>query len=91
MHNTIYALVKHPDMKKIAAEIHKVEQEVRNYVPGYKISLGPVFENERLTIIVQVIGSGDYLPQFAGNLDIITCAAVKIAEEYALSRHKDML
>jgi acetaldehyde dehydrogenase len=89
MHNTIYALLKHPDVKRITDEIHKVEQDVRKYVPGYKIALGPIFENGRLTIIVQVVGSGDYLPQYAGNLDIITCAAVKIAEEYAINKHKD--
>jgi acetaldehyde dehydrogenase len=91
MHNTIYALIKHPDMEKITAETHKVEQDVKKYVPGYKISLGPVFENGRLAIIVQVVGSGDYLPQYAGNLDIITCAAIKIAEEYAAHKHKDAL
>jgi acetaldehyde dehydrogenase len=90
MHNTIYALLKYPNIQKIAAEIHKVEQEIKKYVPGYQISLGPVFENDRLTIIVQVVGSGDYLPQYAGNLDIITCAAVKIAEEYAIYRYKDI-
>jgi acetaldehyde dehydrogenase len=90
MHSTIYALLKHPDMEKIAAEIHKMEQDVGKYVPGYRISLGPVFENDRLTVIVQVVGSGDYLPQYAGNLDIITCAAVRIAEEYAIKKHKDI-
>jgi acetaldehyde dehydrogenase len=90
MHNTIYAVLKYPNIQKIMIEIHKVEQEVRKYIPGYKISLGPVFENNRLIIIVQVIGSGDYLPQYAGNLDIITCAAVRIAEEYAIYKHKDI-
>jgi acetaldehyde dehydrogenase len=90
MHNTIYALLKSPDIQKITAEIHKVEQAVRKYVPGYKIALGPIFENDRLTIIVQVLGSGDYLPHYAGNLDIITCAAVKIAEEYAIHTYKDI-
>jgi acetaldehyde dehydrogenase len=86
MHNTIYALLKHPYMQKITTEIHKIEQNVQKYVPGYKISLGPIFENGRLTIIVQVVGSGDYLPKYAGNLDIITCAAIKIAEEYAINK-----
>jgi acetaldehyde dehydrogenase len=91
MHNTIYALLKHPDMEKIATGIHEVEQAVRKYVPSYKIILGPVFENGRLTIMAQVTGSGDYLPHYAGNLDIITCAAVRIAEEYALRRRKDAM
>jgi acetaldehyde dehydrogenase len=90
MHNTIYALVQHPDMERIAGKIHEVEQAVREYVPGYKILAGPVFENGRLTVMAQVTGSGDYLPHYAGNLDIITCAAVRIAEAYALRRHKGM-
>jgi acetaldehyde dehydrogenase len=52
-------------------------------VPGYDVALGPLFENSRVTTMVKVIGSGDFLPKYSGNLDIISCAAVKVAEEYA--------
>lgn len=83
MHNTVYALIDNPDMEKISTAVHSVEKEIRKYVPGYKIVLGPVYENGRVTTSVEVIGSGDYLPKYAGNLDIITCAAVEIAENYA--------
>ena len=86
MHNTIYALIKNPDLKKIVSAIQEVEAKVKEYVPGYRVSLGPIFENGRLTISVQVLGSGDFLPPYAGNLDIITCAAIKIAESYAKKR-----
>jgi acetaldehyde dehydrogenase len=89
MHTVIYALLDDPDLKRITDEIHKVEQAVREYVPGYRISLGPIFENGRLTIMAQVVGSGDYLPRYAGNLDIITCAAVKIAEAYAVDKRRE--
>jgi len=88
MHNTVYALIKNPDMGKIIPAIHEVELKVKEYVHGYRVSLGPIFENGRLMIIVQVLGTGDFLPQYAGNLDIITCAAIKIAEAYAVHKLK---
>lgn len=83
MHNTVYALIDQPDMDKITEAVKKVEDDIRRYVPGYKIVLGPIFENGRVTVSLEVTGSGDYLPEYAGNLDIITCAAVEIAETYA--------
>jgi acetaldehyde dehydrogenase len=85
MHNTIYALIENPNIEKITSSVLEVEKKVKEYVPGYKISLGPVYENNRLVIIVQVLGTGDFLPQYAGNLDIITCAAIRIAERYAVN------
>lgn len=86
MRNTIYALIDNPDMEKITAEVKKFEKKIKKYVPGYSIITGPIYENGRVTTTLQVIGSGDYLPRYAGNLDIITCAAVEIAEEYAVRR-----
>lgn len=83
MHNTIYALVDHPDMEAICKAVSSVEKELKKYVPGYKVVLGPVYENGRVTTGIEVTGSGDFLPSYAGNLDIITCAAVEIAENYA--------
>jgi len=83
MHNTVYALINHPDMEKIKAAIAKVEKDLQQYVPGYKVVLGPVYENGRVTTSIEVTGSADFLPAYAGNLDIITCAAVEIAENYA--------
>ena len=83
MHNTIYALIKNPDMDKIKKEVKKMENAIKEYVPGYKVSVGPIYENGRVVTIVEVVGAGDFLPAYSGNLDIITCAAVKVAEEYA--------
>lgn len=83
MHNTVYALIDHPDMEKIRTAIARVEKELQLYVPGYKVVLGPVYENGRVTTSIEVTGSADFLPAYAGNLDIITCAAVEIAENYA--------
>lgn len=83
MSNTIYSKINNPNLEKIKNKILEVEAQIRKYVPGYKISLGPVYENGRLTIMIEVVGVGDYLPEYSGNLDIITCAAVQVAEEYA--------
>lgn len=83
MHNTVYALIDKPDMKAITREVKAMEVEIQKYVPGYKILNGPIYENGRLTITLQVVGTGDFLPKYSGNLDIITCAAVEIAEKYA--------
>lgn len=83
MRNTVYALAKNPDMAKIKTAISKVEKDLQKYVPGYKVILGPILENNKIIITIEVTGSADFLPAYAGNLDIITCAAVEIAENYA--------
>ncbi len=82
MHNTIYAQVNKPDINLITRELKKVVSAIRTYVPGFQLTLGPVYENNRLTIMTEVVGSGDYLPLYAGNLDIVNCAAVTIAQRY---------
>ena len=57
--------------------------KVKEYVPGYDLALKPVIENKHITTVVNVQGQGDFLPAFAGNLDIETSSAVKIGELYA--------
>ena len=83
MHNTIYAVAKDPDMTAIVASVRAMEKRIQEYVPGYRVVRDPVLENGRITTMIQVVGLGDYLPQYSGNLDIITCAAVRTAESYA--------
>lgn len=83
MHNTVYALIDKPDMEAIRRSVDEMAAKIRRYVPGYRIVMEPVYENGRVTTSLQVVGLGDYLPKYAGNLDIITCAAVEIAENYA--------
>lgn len=84
MHNTIYALIKKPNLKVLRNELKKISSMIKKYVPGYHLTLGPVEENGRLTIMNEVRGLGDFLPVYAGNLDIINCAAIEVAENYAL-------
>ena len=86
MHNTVYALMDKPDMVKIEEAVEEMSGRIKKYVPVYCIVLGPIYENSRVTIGIEVVGSGDYLPPYAGNLDIITCAAVETAEQFAMER-----
>ena len=58
-------------------------EKVRQYVPGYQLLLPPTHDLDRLVTMIKVQGLGDYLPKFAGNLDIINCAAIATAEEFA--------
>lgn len=86
MRNTIYAIIENPNIEKIYTEVHEMAKRIKEYVPGYRVVVGPIYENGRVTTTVEVVGLGDYLPSYSGNLDIITCAAIKIAEEYAMKK-----
>jgi acetaldehyde/propanal dehydrogenase len=58
-------------------------KEVQKYVPGYSLVNGPVFDGNKVTCYMQVEGLGDFLPKYAGNLDIMTAAALRTAEMFA--------
>ena len=83
MQATIFAKVKNPDIEKLSGILEELVKKIRKYVPGYEIILGPIVENDRIVVMVRVRGLGDYLPTYAGNLDIINCAAIAMAEEYS--------
>jgi acetaldehyde dehydrogenase len=83
MQTTIFARVKNPNLEALRKMIITMEQKIKKYVPGYEVLLYPILENKRIVVIVRVKGRGDYLPEYAGNLDIINCAAISVAEEYA--------
>jgi len=84
MRDTVHCLTEaEPDQPKITASIHAMIKEVQKYVPGYKLVNGPVFDGKRVSIFLEVEGLGDYLPKYAGNLDIMTAAAARTAEMFA--------
>lgn len=91
MRNTIYSKVKNPDIEKITKSVNEMVEKVRVYVPGYSLLLEPIIEDNIVTTMVQVEGLGDYLPVYAGNLDIINTAALNIAETYAKKLKKEGL
>ncbi len=83
MHNTLYALIDEPNAELLKEKINQTVSIIQQYVPGYHLASEPIIEKGKVTIMVEVVGKGDFLPAYAGNLDIITCAAVRVAEEYA--------
>jgi len=84
MRNTIQCLCDdEPDPKRITASILDMIEEVQQYVPGYRLVNGPLFDGKRVAVYMQVAGLGDYLPTYAGNLDIMTAAACRTAEMFA--------
>lgn len=83
MRNTVYAKIPNPKIDELHFEVKAIEKKIQKYVPGYKIIVEPVAENGRVTTMIEVVGNGDFLPKYSGNLDIITCAALNVAEEYA--------
>lgn len=83
MHNTIYLQLEgEPDLFRLEKEMRQMEARIRSYVPGYSIRLGPIYSEGIITLMNEVVGHGDFLPKYAGNLDIMTCAAVATAEGY---------
>jgi acetaldehyde/propanal dehydrogenase len=84
MRDTIHCLTEaEPDREGITRSVLAMVEEVRRYVPGYTLKNGPVFDGRRVSTFVEVQGLGDYLPTYAGNLDIMTAAAVRTAELFA--------
>ncbi|HYD62070.1 MAG TPA: acetaldehyde dehydrogenase (acetylating) [Noviherbaspirillum sp.] len=84
MRDTIHCLtVDTPKAAEIEASVHAMIAEVQKYVPGYKLVNGPVIDGNRVSMYMEVEGLGDYLPKYAGNLDIMTAAAARTAEMFA--------
>jgi acetaldehyde dehydrogenase len=92
MRDTIFcAIPEDADRDAIAQSIRDVVAEVQTYVPGYRLLNDPQFDDPSInsggqavvTTFVEVEGAGDYLPPYAGNLDIMTAAAAKVGEEIA--------
>ena len=87
MRDTIHCLTHEtPDQSAILDSINSMVTEMQEYVPGYQLVNAPVFDDHRVTISVQVEGLGDFLPTYAGNLDIMTAAGLRTAEMIAQRR-----
>lgn len=95
MRNTIYTQVPETaDIDAIGDSVADIEAEIQSYVPGYEVTLEPVVKDQDdvgfdlgdtviVTTMIQVEGEGQYLEPYAGNLDIMTSAALGAAERVA--------
>ena len=100
MRNTVFCAIPAeaaepgPLQDAITASIHAMAERVREYVPGYTLRADPQYDPARDTwngmarvaVFLEVRGRGDYLPDYAGNLDIITAAAARVGE--LLAQHR---
>jgi acetaldehyde dehydrogenase len=81
MRNTIYCSIgADADHEAIRVSVLAMAARIEAYVPGYRLRAEPLFDDERVTVIVEVEGAGDFLPRYAGNLDVMTAAAVRVGE-----------
>lgn len=92
MRNTVYGLLADAEEAKILRSIEAMVERIQQYVPGYRLRAKPLIQDitngerkKKVTLFVEVEGAGDFLPKYAGNLDIMTSAAVKVGEE--IGRH----
>lgn len=91
MRDTIYAIVEEDqlDEEKIVKAIREREKEIQAIVPGYRLRTDPIFDDNQITLFVEVEGAGDYLPVYSGNLDIMTASAVGLAEAFAKKMNQE--
>ena len=95
MRNTVYCGVSdEAEIDAVCESIERMVEEVAEYVPGYRLKSEPVIDKgpfatpggpvmRRVAVLLEVEGAGDYLPNYAGNLDIMNASAVRVAERYA--------
>ncbi|MFE4680237.1 acetaldehyde dehydrogenase (acetylating) [Streptomyces sp. NPDC056721] len=92
MRDTVFcAIPEDADRDAITLSVKEIAESVATYVPGYRLRTEPQFDDPtplnggtaRVAIFLEVEGAGDFLPPYAGNLDIMTAAATKVGEELA--------
>lgn len=81
MQTTMFLKFQNVNFEALVEEIYKKIKELKTYIPYYELVLPPVINEDVLVLSIKVKGSGDYLPEYAGNLDIINCAAIEVTKK----------
>lgn len=82
MQTTIFIKAEEYNFEDLLKNIYKRIKELKRYIPFYELIMPPVIQSDILVLSVKVKGAGDYLPEYAGNLDIINCAAIEATIRY---------
>ena len=84
MRDTVHALMAEEGQEQaVITSINDMVKEVQSYVPGYRLRGEPQFDGRKVSVFLEVEGAGDFFPPYSGNLDIMTAAAAKVANEMA--------
>lgn len=84
MRDTVHALLtEEGNEQEIIESVQEMVKEVQSYVPGYRLRGEPIFNGKKVSIFIEVEGAGDFFPKYSGNLDIMTAAAARVANEIA--------
>jgi acetaldehyde dehydrogenase len=81
MQTTMFLKFQNINFEPLVEEIYKKIKELKQYIPYYELVLPPVINDDVLVLSIKVKGTGDYLPEYAGNLDIINCAAIEVTKK----------
>ena len=82
MQTTIFVKAKNINFNNLTEKVSSRIEELKTYIPYYELILPPTLNESGILILsIRVKGAGDYLPEYAGNLDIINCATIKITEK----------
>ena len=92
MRNTVFCFTDEVDQDEVADSVKRMVEDVQTYVPGYRLKQEVQFDNQtkgmKTSIFLEVEGAGHYLPTYAGNLDIMTSAALQTAERLVEMGHE---
>lgn len=91
MNCIIYAKVENKDEAGVTRSVADMIKAVQQYVPGYRLKIPPTFDGDKVTVMIEVEGAGDYLQKYSGNLDIMTCAAMAVGDGLARNLLKQTL
>jgi acetaldehyde dehydrogenase len=89
MTTTISVVGKFKNKNLIKKKIILAVNKIKTYIKNYNLIYEPIIESNMIKFSIKIKGSGDYLPNYAGNLDIITSAAIKVAEEKFIYENKN--